>query len=73
MLFGDREVDRRTNIVVDDQLVSEAMRLTGASSMREVVDLALRDLVAKKKRRDITQLAGKIKFVDDFDPKEGFG
>ena len=73
MPFGDREVDRRTNIVVDDQLVSEAMRLTGASSMREVVDLALRDLVAKKKRRDITQLAGKIKFVDDFDPKEGFG
>ena len=37
----------RTNIVIDDALVEKAMRLTGARTKREVVDLALRRLVEK--------------------------
>jgi Arc/MetJ family transcription regulator len=37
----------RTNIELDDELVREAMRLTGARTKREVVDIALRRLVVK--------------------------
>jgi len=37
----------RTNITLDDALVEKAMRLTGATTKREVVDLALRRLVEK--------------------------
>ncbi len=37
----------RTNIVLDDQIVNEAMRLTGAKTKREVVDRALRELIAR--------------------------
>lgn len=37
----------RTNIVLDQDLVEEAMRLTGAHTKREVVDIALRRLVEK--------------------------
>ncbi len=37
----------RTNIVLDDELVEKAMRMTGARTKREVVDLALRRLVDK--------------------------
>ena len=37
----------RTNIDLDDKLVREAMRLTGARTKREVVDIALRRLVDK--------------------------
>ncbi|MGB5881561.1 MAG: type II toxin-antitoxin system VapB family antitoxin, partial [Thermoanaerobaculia bacterium] len=37
----------RTNIEIDDGLVRKAMRLTGASTKREVVDIALRRLVEK--------------------------
>ena len=37
----------RTNIEIDDALVVKAMRLTGATTKREVVDLALRRLVEK--------------------------
>lgn len=70
---NDRTSERRTNIVLDEDLVEEAMRLSGASTKRQVVDLALRDLVRKKKRHDITQLVGKVKFADGFDPKKGFG
>ena len=37
----------RTNIEIDDDLVEKAMRLTGAQTKREVVNLALRRLVEK--------------------------
>jgi Arc/MetJ family transcription regulator len=37
----------RTNIVIDSALVDKAMRLTGARTKREVVDIALRRLVEK--------------------------
>jgi Arc/MetJ family transcription regulator len=40
----------RTNIVLDDDLVARALRITGARTMREVVDIALRRLV---ERRDL--------------------
>ena len=37
----------RTNIDIDEALVEKAMRLTGATTKREAVDLALRRLVEK--------------------------
>lgn len=37
----------RTNIELDDMLVAQAMKLTGARTKREVVDIALRRLVEK--------------------------
>lgn len=37
----------RTNIVLDDRLVREAMRLSKAQTKREVVDLALREKVRR--------------------------
>lgn len=40
----------RTNIVLDDKLVKKAMKLSKASSKREVVDLALREFVEAQER-----------------------
>jgi Arc/MetJ family transcription regulator len=48
----------RTNIVLDDRLVAEAMRATGARSKREVVDMALRELLAKHRARRVIALRG---------------
>ena len=39
----------RTNIVLDDELVTQALTLTGAGSKKEVVNLALRQLVESYK------------------------
>ncbi len=46
----------RTNIVLDDELVAEAMKLTGASTKREVVNLALAELVRRHRQRDMLDL-----------------
>lgn len=35
----------RTNVVLDDVLVAEAMRLSGATTKKEVIHLALKKLV----------------------------
>ena len=37
----------RTNIELDDELVRKAMQLYGCKTKREVVDLALRELVGE--------------------------
>ena len=57
----------RTTIVLDERVVKEAMRLTGAKTKREVVNLALRDLVARHKQADILSLAGQGFIAPDYD------
>lgn len=59
----------RTNIVLDDELVAEGMRLTGARSKRELVHRALSELVERRRPQDCQDLVGKIRFYDGYDPK----
>ncbi|WP_322761498.1 type II toxin-antitoxin system VapB family antitoxin [Frankia sp. Cr2] len=50
--------DVRTNIVVDDELIEEAMRIYNVRTRREIVDMALRYLVMSDERRKILELEG---------------
>lgn len=66
-----------TNIDIDEELVAEAMKVSGARTKREVVDRALRDLVARARRprlKDIFGRAAPDAYWPDYDPKaEGNG
>ena len=57
----------RTNIVLDDTLISTAMRLSRAKTKREVVDLALRELVARYEQRKLGDLVGQGLIDADYD------
>ena len=57
----------RTNIVLDDKLVAEAMKLTQVRTKREVVELALREMVARRKRRNVLELVGQGLIAPDYD------
>ena len=59
----------RTNIVIDDELVRQAMVLTGARTKREVVHVALSSLIERRKRKNLLDLAGELDFAPDFDHK----
>ena len=59
----------RTNIVLDDTLVKEAMNLSGAKTKKEVISKALREFVTTRKRLNLLDLDGKIKFSEDYDYK----
>ena len=60
----------RTNIVLNDELVTEGLKLSGASSRRELVDRALRCYVAWMKRRQVRLLRGSIDFWEGYDHRE---
>lgn len=59
----------RTNIVLDSDLIEEAFKYSDARTKRELVDLALREFVASRKKKDMRELRGKISFVEDYDYK----
>jgi Arc/MetJ family transcription regulator len=57
----------RTNIVVDDDLIRTAMRLTHTSTKREVVDLALRRLVQLERQQEVLCLEGALDWEGDLE------
>ena len=55
----------RTNIEIDDSVLAEVQRLTGARTKRAAVDLALRELVARHRRLGLLELRGKVRWEGD--------
>ncbi len=60
----------RTNIVLDDDLVEEAFRVTSARTKRELVTMALKELIRIKRKKNLAELAGRIRLRGDYDHKE---
>lgn len=61
----------RTNIVIDDELMSEALRVSGLSTKRDAVEQGLRLLVRLNKQQEIRKLRGKLKWEGDLDEMRG--
>ena len=59
----------RTNIVLDDRLVKEVMKLAKARTMREAVDIALRRFVQSRKQKTLLDLYGTGGVKKDYDYK----
>jgi len=57
----------RTNIVIDDELMNDALRLTGVKTKREAVEMALKSLIELKKQENLKQFRGKLKWEGDLD------
>ena len=55
----------RTNVVVDDSLIEEAMRLSGLRTRRGVIDAALRRLIQLERQRAILGLEGTVTWEGD--------
>ena len=50
----------RTNIDIDDRLMREAMRRSGARTKRAAVEQALRLLIQTRAQKSIRRLRGKV-------------
>lgn len=55
----------RTNIVLDDRLVVEGLRLTKLHSKKDLVNEALVQLVKRLRRKKLIDLRGKVKWEGD--------
>ncbi|MGN6654625.1 MAG: type II toxin-antitoxin system VapB family antitoxin [Rhodanobacter sp.] len=57
----------RTNIVIDDALMRDAMKASGLKTKREAVELGLQTLVRLKRQRQIKTLRGKVQWQGDLE------
>jgi Arc/MetJ family transcription regulator len=57
----------RTVIVIDDQLMEDALKATGLKTKREAVELGLRTLVRLQQQAQIRRFRGKLAWHGDLD------
>ena len=57
----------RTNIVIDDVLMADVLKLTGVKTKREAVELGLKTLIDIKKQENIRRFRGRLKWEGDLD------
>lgn len=57
----------RTNIVIDDELMQRALKLSGIKSKREAVVAGLELLIKLKQQEQIRKARGKLRWEGDLD------
>lgn len=57
----------RTNIVIDDDLMDEALKVSHLKTKKDAVEEGLKLLVQRKKQENIKSLRGKLKWKGDLE------
>ena len=57
----------RTNIVIDDELMKEALALTGLKTKKEAVELGLKTLIQLRKQEQLKDYKGKLEWSGDLE------
>lgn len=60
----------RTNIDLDDNLVKEAFKYINVNTKKELINIALTELVENHRKKDLLELMGKIEFDENYDYKK---
>ena len=60
----------RTNIVLDDGLVTKALKISGIKTKRALVMVALHEFIQNHSQKDIRELKGKVAFSQGYDYKK---
>lgn len=61
----------RTNIVIDDKLMDDALKVTGYSTKKEAVEQGLKLLVLRGEQQKIRALRGKLRWEGNLDEMRG--
>jgi Arc/MetJ family transcription regulator len=59
----------RTNIVIDDDIMTKAMALSGLKTKKETVEKALLTYISITSRKNLMDLKGGVEFADGYDYK----
>lgn len=58
-----------TNLALDPDLIDRAVAVSGEPSKKAAVTLALKEFIARREQRHITELLGQFEWDESFDPK----
>ena len=67
ILYTSRSPPMRTNIVIDEKLMAEAIKATGARTKKEAVEIGLRTVIRLKKQERIRGFRGKLQWTGDIE------
>ena len=57
----------RTNVVVDDDLMAFALKISGLKTKKDAIEEGLKLLVQVKKQKEIKRFRGKLKWSGNLD------
>jgi Arc/MetJ family transcription regulator len=57
----------RTNVVVDDNLMASALKLSGLKTKKDAIEEGLKLLVQVKRQKEIKRFRGKLKWSGSLD------
>ena len=63
----------RTNVVIDDKLMADALKASGARSKREAVELGLKTLLQVGRQAEVRRLKGKVNWTGDLEAMRRHG
>jgi Arc/MetJ family transcription regulator len=58
-----------TNLAIDPALLERAVEVSGERTKKAVVTQALREFIARREQRRLTELMGKLEWDESFDYK----
>ena len=59
-----------TNLSIDNQLLSDALKIGGLKTKKDTVNLALDEFIKRRQAADILSLFGAIEYDEDYDYKK---
>jgi len=60
----------KTSISIPDELLEEATRYAGADTRSEVIVIALKEFVRRRRVEELLRLEGRVEFVSEKERKE---
>lgn len=60
-----------TNLAINQELLNEALAISGLKTKKDTVNLALKEFVSRHKQLEILDLFGKLDPDPDYDYKRG--
>ncbi|EAM51030.1 type II toxin-antitoxin system VapB family antitoxin [Crocosphaera watsonii WH 8501] len=57
----------KTNIIIDEQLIADALKVTGLKTKKEVIEMGIKTLIDLKKQEQIKQFKGNLKWEGDLE------
>ena len=60
-----------TNLAIDEQLLSDALKIGELKTKKATVNAALREFIQRRKQTEILELFGSVEFDRNYDHKKG--
>lgn len=57
----------RTNVVLDDGLVTQCQEATGIKTRKDLIDFALHELLRHERQKKMLELKGRVRWDGDLD------